>query len=93
MGMSIPIFAESGENSYEFKFDYQETAELLSDYLKKDYKIDDLVEKCDCLVKIFNEENELVRFGRQNSEIMIHLVSRSDFLMEVNDIKYYRLNK
>lgn len=93
LGMSLPIFAETGENRYDFEFDYQATAELLSDYLVADYELDELVEKCDCEVKIFNHDNELVRFGKENNDVVINLISKSDFLMRVNDTKYYRLNK
>jgi hypothetical protein len=93
MGMSLPIFAEPNDNTFDFEFDYKETAQLLSDYLKTDYVLDDLVEKCDCLVKIYNEDNQLVRFGKQNNEIILNLISRSDFLIQENGIKYYRLNK
>ena len=93
IGMSLPIFGWTGENSFDFEFDYKATAELLSDYLVADYKLDELVEKCDCQVKIFNENNDLVRFGKANNELVMNLISRSDFLIKVNDIKYYRLNK
>jgi hypothetical protein len=93
MGMSLPIFADPDINTFDFEFDYKATAELLSDYLNTDYKLDDLVEKCDCKVKIYNEDNQLVRFGKQNNEIIMNLINRSDFLMQDNGIKYYRLNK
>ncbi len=93
VGMSLPIYAETGENTFDFEFDYQATAELLSDYLVTDYKLDELVEKCDCTVKIFNKNNDLVRFGKANNELVMNLINKSDFLMEVNDTKYYRLNK
>jgi len=93
MGMSLPIVAEGGENLYDFEFDYQATAKLLSDYLVTDYKLDELVEKCDCEVKIFNENNDLIRFGKANNDLVKNLISKSDFLMQINETKYYRLNK
>lgn len=93
MGISLPTFAEPGENSNDFQFDYQEMAVLLSDYLIPDYKVDELVEKCDCEVKIYNENNDLVRFGKANNDMVKNLITRSDFLIQVNGIKYYRLNQ
>lgn len=93
MGVSLPIFAESGESTSDFVFDYQETAELLSDYLVADYKVEELVEKCDCEVKIYNTNNQLVRFGKANNDVVKNLISKADFLIQVNDVKYYRLNK
>jgi len=93
MGMSLPTFAEPGVNGNDFEFDYQAMAVLLSDYLIPDYKVEELVEKCDCEVKIYNENNELIRFGKANDDMVKCMITRSDFLIQVNGIKYYRLNK
>jgi len=93
IGISLPILAEPDEHNNNIEFDYQKTAELLSEYLDVEFKIEDVLERCDCKVKVFNENNELVRFGPANNEMMVNLISKSDFLIMLNDIKYYRLNK
>jgi len=93
MGMSLPTLAEPGVNGNDFEFDYQAMAVLLSDYLIPDYKVDELVEKCDCEVKIYNANNDLVRFGKANEDMIKGLITRSDFLIQVNGIKYYKLNQ
>ncbi|MBR9999882.1 MAG: hypothetical protein KFF73_12975 [Cyclobacteriaceae bacterium] len=93
MGISLPIHAGTGENSVDFEFDYQAAAVMLSDYLVTNYKVDELVEKKDCEVKIYNENNDLVRFGKANNGLVINLINKSDFLMRIDDTKYYRLNK
>ena len=92
MGVSLPTFAGPGEKSNDFEFDYQAAAELLSDYLIPDFNLEDLVEKDDCEVKIYNENNDLVRFGKSDNDVVKNLIFKADFLIQVNDIKYYRLN-
>ena len=93
VGISIPTSAESGENVSAIEFDYQAMAELLSDYLQPEVEIEEIVgeESC-CNVKIYNENNDLVRFGKANNDLVINLINKSDFLLQVNGTKYYRLN-
>ena len=93
VGISLPIKADPGENKLNPVYDYQEFTELLSDYLVVDYQIDEIVEDDDCSVKIYNRNNQLVRFGKADDDLVIGLINRSDFLLEINDTKYYRLNK
>lgn len=92
VGMSIPTFAESDENVIDLDSEYEAIAVMLSDYLIPDYKIEELVDEGCCLVKIVNKNNELVRFGKADSEIVVNLINKSDFLVQINETKYYRLN-
>jgi hypothetical protein len=92
VGISIPTFAEVGENAIDFDSEYAAIAVMLSDYLIQDYKVEELVDEGCCQVKIVNENNELVRFGKADNEIVVNLINKSDFLVQINDTKYYRLN-
>ncbi len=92
IGMSLPTIAKPHNYDSNIEIDYQKTAELLAEYLDVEINIEDILEKCDCRVKIFNKNNELIRFGTANNEIMVNSISKSDFLLKINDIKYYRLD-
>lgn len=92
VGMSLTTFAETGENVIDLETEYAAIAVMLSDYLIPDYKIEELADEGCCQVKIINKNNELVRFGKADNEIVVNLINKSDFLVQINETKYYRLN-
>ncbi len=47
----------------------------------------------ECEVKIYNEKLELIRFGKENTDGVCQFVHRSDYLTEIDGIKYYRLSR
>ncbi len=91
-GIAVPTSADPVRTGSGF--DYHEAAELLADYLMNDFvDLEDLLNNGDCKVKIFNQKNELLRFGKEDNGLVVNMVSRADYLVEVYGIKYYILNK
>lgn len=92
-GISIPIQADPEVNAADF--DYDEAAIVLADYLiDRDFlDLEDLNDECQCEVKIYNEKNELVRFGKADNHVVKALLSRADYLAQVDHVKYFILNK
>lgn len=85
---SLPIFAEP-ITIEEIRADY-EIFEMENDFMKD---FEDLDNSINVTVKIYNEDNELVRSGSEKNAMIKDLIKRSDFLTEVGGIEIYRLNK
>jgi len=50
----------------------------------------------DCVnvkIKIYSQDNRLVRCGTERSDMINELINRADFLTDVGGIEIYRLNK
>jgi len=50
----------------------------------------------DCVnvkIKIYSQDNQLVRCGKDKSAMINELIKRADFLTDVGGIEIYRLNK
>jgi hypothetical protein len=50
----------------------------------------------DCVnvkVKIYSQDNRLVRCGAEKSDMINELIKRADFLTDVGGVEIYRLNK
>lgn len=88
--MSLPTFAE-GNGTLEPRISV-EMYELLEDYLSEE-QIDDTEINCEAEYKVYDENYCLIRFGSLEDCMVKCLVSRCDFLTEIDGTKYYRLNK
>jgi len=84
----LPIFAEP-ITIEEIRADY-EIIEMENDFMKD---FEDLDNSVNVTVKVYTEDNELVRSGSEKNDIIKDLLKRSDFLTEVGGIEIYRLNK
>jgi hypothetical protein len=93
VGLSFPTLAETSNHTMDFDSEYLAVAVMLSDYLIADYEVEDLVDLKDCKVKIYNDNNELVRFGKADDDLVVNLINKSDFLTQINETKYFKLNQ
>lgn len=85
---SLPIFAEtisSGETNIEY-----EVFEMEEDFMEE---FNDLGDCVMVEIKIYNEDNQLVRCGSEENQMIKDLINRSDFLADVAGIAIYRLNQ
>ena len=88
VGSSLPISAEtidSKENQSEY-----EIFEMEDDFMEEFKDIGNCV---NVTVKIFSNDNRLVRCGSEKSDMIMDLIKRSDFLADVGGVEYYRLYK
>ena len=88
VGSSLPISAETitlKENYSEY-----EIFEMEEDFMEEFKDIGD----CDNVkVKIYSQDNRLVRCGTEKSDMIMDLIKRSDFLADISGVEFYRLNK
>jgi len=50
----------------------------------------------DCVnvkIKVYSQDNRLVRCGTEKSDMINELIKRADFLTDVGGVEIYRLNK
>jgi hypothetical protein len=85
---SLPISAET-INTEETKFEY-DIFEMEQDFME-DFK--DLGDFTNVKIKIYSEDNRLVRCGSEKNDMINSLIKRADFLADVGGIEFYRLNK
>ena len=85
---SLPIFAEP-ITIEEINAEY-ETFLMEEDFMKD---FDDLGDCMNETIKIYSEDNRLVRCGSEKNSMITDLLKRADFLADVNGTEIYRLNK
>jgi hypothetical protein len=85
---SLPTFAET-INTQKIQADY-EIFEMEEDFME-DFK--DLGDCVNIKVKIYSQDNRLVRCSPEKSDMIMDLIKRADFLADVGGIEIYRLNK
>ena len=44
-------------------------------------------------VRIYNSEDNLIRVAKEGSILLQPVLNKADFLLEVDNVKYYRINK
>ncbi|MFC2124356.1 hypothetical protein ACFLU5_06060 [Bacteroidota bacterium] len=44
-------------------------------------------------VRIYNSEDNLIRVAKEGSILLKPVINRADYLLEVDNVKYYRINK
>jgi hypothetical protein len=88
VGKSLPIFAET-ITSEKIKAEY-EIFEMEENFMEEFKDLGDCV---DVKVKIYSQDNRLVRCGSEKSDMIMDLLKRADFLADVGGIEFYRLSK
>jgi hypothetical protein len=88
VGSSLPISAETITNKESIS-EY-EIFEMEENFMEEFKDLDDCV---NVKVKIYSQDNRLVRCGSEKSEMIKDLIKRADFLADVGGIEFYRLNK
>ena len=86
---SLPIYA--GPITIEEISAEYEIFEMEYDFMKdfKDLDEDVVFEN----IKIYSEDNRLVRCGSKNNPMIKSLIKRADFLADIGGIEIFRLNK
>ena len=88
VGNSLPIFAET-ITSEKIQAEY-EIFEMEENFMEEFKDLGDCV---DVKVKIYSQDNRLVRCGSEKSDMIMDLLKRADFLADVGGIEFYRLSK
>jgi len=88
VGNSLPIFAETITSEKDLA-EY-EILEMEENFMEEFKDLGDCV---DVKVKIYSQDNRLVRCGSEKSDMIMDLLKRADFLADVGGIEFYRLSK
>ena len=85
---SLTIFAETiNTEAIDTEFEIFEMEENFMEEFK------DLGDCMNVKVKIYSQDNRLVRCGSEKSDMINELIKRADFLTDVGGVEIYRLYK
>jgi hypothetical protein len=85
---SLPTFAET-INAEAIAAEY-EIFEMEENFMEEFKDLGDCV---NVKVKVYSQDNRLVRCSTEKSDMINELIKRADFLTEVGGVEIYRLNK